>query len=261
MSLRCLSLVAFALYAGLVAAEPPPAVVLVNHNLGKRLAASSGSWFHNFPQGAIPREGTWLGLFCGKSGCDVREAVVTTMSGTVLNCNEGEGYAETVHVSGNPVAVFNGVELRPGKVATELLATKEPPGSPHFNRLRKLGHWQVQLKGRSLAISWVRMALPKSPDEVMYRYHVSDGETKQFVFSSRGSKYAEAGRGVTPFVHWAGDMDGDGKLDLLMEIPADKGDDDTCEASYRLYLSSRAADGEVIHKVAQTSGHKPGCGC
>jgi hypothetical protein len=261
VSLRRLSLVALALYAGLALAEPTTATVLVNHNLGKRQAAASGSYFHNFPQDTIPRDGAWLGLFCGKSGCEVREAVVTIMSGTVLNCNEGEGYAETIHVSGNPVAVFTGVDLRPGKVTTTLLATKEPPDSPHFNRLRKLGHWQVQLNGKPLTISWVRMLLPKAPDEVMVRYHVSDGATKQFVFSSRASKHADAGRGVTPFVHWAGDMDGDGKLDLLLEIPSDNGDDDACEVSYRLYLSSRAADGEVLHKAAQTSGHKPGCGC
>lgn len=260
MSLRFLSLVALALYGGYVVAEPRTAAVLVNHNHGKRQAASSGSYFLNFPQNALPRKGRWLGLFCGKSGCEVREAVVTTMSGTVLNCNEGEGYAETIHVSGNPVAVFNGVDIRRGTVTTALLATNEPLRSAHFKGLRKLGHWQVKLKGKPLGLSWVRMRLPKSPDEVMYRYHLTDGATKQFVFSSKGSA-TEAGGAVTPFVHWAGDLDADGKIDLLVEIPSYMADEDACEATYRLYLSSRATGGEVLHKSAQTIGHRPACGC
>lgn len=260
MSLRCLSVVVAALYAGYVAAEPPTATVLVNHGHSLRQAASGGSHFRNFARDAIPRNGRWLGLFCGKSGCQVREAVVTLVSGTVRDCNDEESYAETIHASGNPVAVLHGVDIPAGKVATALLAAKEPPGSAHFKRLRKLGHWQVQLKGKPLGLSWVRMRLPKSTDEYMYRYHLADGATRQFVFSSNGSA-TEAGGAVTPFVHWAGDLDADGRIDLLVEIPSYMADEDRCEATYRLYLSSRAGEGEVLHKSAQTTGHKPACGC
>lgn len=259
MSLRWLLLVIPAIHVGgVAAAETPAAVVLVNH--GQRLAASTGSYFHNFPQDTIPQALPWLGLFCGKSGCEVREAVVTVMSGTVANCNGEEEYAETIHVSGNPVAVFAGIKLPLGKVPTAQLATKEASESPHFKRLRKLGQWQVQLKGKPLIVSWVRMRLPKSSDEYMYRYHLGDGATKQFVFSSNGTE-ADVGGAVTPFVHWAGDMDGDGKIDLLMEIPSHMADDDSCAATYRLYLSSRATGAEILHRAAQATGRKPGCGC
>jgi hypothetical protein len=58
-------------------------------------------------------------------------------------------------------------------------------------------------------------------------------------------------------------MDGDGKTDLLVEIPysMDDGDDAQCEVAYRLYLSSQAAEGEVLHKAAQTAGTQPACRC
>jgi hypothetical protein len=97
----------------------------------------------------------------------------------------------------------------------------------------------------------------------MYRYHLGDGATRQFIFSSFGDKEAAKGGSLTPFIHWAGDLDKDGKLDLLVEIPygMDDGADARCQVAYRLYLSSQAADGEVLHKAAQTSGLRPACGC
>jgi hypothetical protein len=254
-----------AIHVGCVAAaDTSSGIVLVNH--GPRLAASNASYFHNFPRDTLPRTLPWLGLFCGKSGCELREAAVTAMSGTVASCDDREQYAETIHASGNPVAVMAGIQLPLGKVPTVLLATKEAAESAHYKRLRKLGQWQVQLKAgkdkqdKPLIVSWVRMRLPKSSDEYMYRYHFGDGETKQFVFSSNGGE-ADVGGAVTPFVLWDGDLDGDGKIDLLMEIPAGAADGDACESDYRLYLSSRASGREILHKVSQTAGRKPGCGC
>lgn len=258
--LRCASLIALGLFSGVAAAQPPAAAVLLNHNIKQRLSASASSYFDNFPQDAIPRAGTWLGLYCRKGGCELKEANVTIMSGTVPGCNDQEAYAETVHASGNPMAVFNGLDLPAGKVPTLLVATRSAQDSPHYKRLRKAGHWQVQMKGGLLGVSWIRMQLPKSPDKYQYRYHLGNGAAKQFVYSSVGSR-AENGGAVTPFVHWAGDLDGDGKVDLLVEIPADAAEGDACGSGYRLYLSSRAASGEVLHKVAQNAGRKPGCGC
>lgn len=258
--LRCVSLIALGLFSGVAAAESPAAVVLLNHNLKQRLSASAASYFDNFPQDAIPRTGTWLGLYCRKGGCEVREANVTVMSGTVPGCNDEVTYAETAHAPGNPVALFNGLDLPTGKVPTLLVATRAATDSPHYKRLRKLGHWQVQMKGGLLGVSWIRMQLPKSPDQYQYRYHLGHGAAKQFFYSSTGS-VTEKGGASTPFVHWAGDLDGDGRVDLLMEIPAGAGEGESCEAGYRLYLSSRAGHGEVLHKVSQVAGRKPGCGC
>jgi hypothetical protein len=256
--LRCVSLIALGLFSGVAAAESPAAAVLLNHNLKQRLSASAPPYFRNFAQDAIPRTGSWLGLFCRKGGCELKEANVTVLSGTAASCNDEEAYAETVHAAGNPMVVINGLDLRVGKVSTLLVASRVPQDSPHYKRLRKAGQWQVQMKGSLLGVSWIRMQLPKSPDKYQYRYHFGNGAAKQFFYSSVGTR-AENGGAVTPFVHWAGDLDGDGKVDLLVEIPAAEGD--TCESGYRLYLSSRATGGEVLHKVSQMAGRKPGCGC
>lgn len=263
MLLRRLSPIAIALYAGCVTAEAPATAVVVNHNHSHQIASLKDPYFQNFPKGTMPQDGTWLGLYCVKSDCEIREATVAVMSGTMANCSDKKQYAETIYAADNPVAVFNGVNLPIGRVATVLLARKEPGSSAHFTNLRKLGQWQAKLSGRKLEVSWVRLPRPKSPDEYMYRYYLVAGTTKQFIFSSFGRMDAEKGGTVTPFVHWAGDMDGDGKTDLLVEIPysMDDGDDAQCEVAYRLYLSSQAAEGEVLHKAAQTSGTQPACRC
>jgi hypothetical protein len=146
MSPRCLLSVVIAPYAGCVAAEPPTPAVVVNHNHSRQLASLSGPHFHSFPRDTMPQTGPWLGLYCGKADCELREAAVTVMSGTLANCDDADAYAETVYASGNPVAVFNGLSIPPGKVTTALLARKQPLASPHFVKLRKLGLWQAQLK-------------------------------------------------------------------------------------------------------------------
>lgn len=261
--LRRLSLIVIALHAGCVAADAPPTAVVVNHNHSRQIAALTGPHFQSFPKGTMPQAGTWQGLYCDASGCEVGEATVAVLGGTIANCNDGDAYAETVFATGNPVAVFTGLALPTGKVATALLAKKEPGESVHFMKLRKLGLWQARLKDQMLELSWVRLPRPKAPDEFMYRYHVGNGAAKQFFYSSFGGIDGEKGGAVTPFVHWAGDLDGDGKLDLLVEIPygMDEGDDAQCEVAYRLYLSSTAHEGEILHKAAQTTGTQPACSC
>jgi hypothetical protein len=261
MSPRCLSPFALALYAGCVAAEPPPPAVIVNHS--RQVAPARGPQFRSFPKGTMPQTDAWQGLYCDASGCEIGEATVAVMSGTLADCADGDAYAETVFAPGNPVALFSGLALPTGKVATVLLAKKAPDESAHFSRLRKLGLWQTRLKDQTLELSWVRLPRPKAPDEAMYRYHFVSGNAKQFFFSSFGPIDGEKGGSTTPFVHWAGDLDGDGKLDLLVEIPYGMAEDDEarCEVAYRLYLSSSAREGEILHKVAQTTGTQPDCVC
>lgn len=257
---RRLPTIALALYAGCVAAEAPGPAVVINH--GRLVATAKGPDFRSFPKGTLPQTGPWLGLYCDKAGCEIREATVAVMGGTLADCDDGDAYAETIFASGNPVAVFNGLRIPLGRVPTALLAKKAPNESGHFRTLRKVGQWQVKLRGRQLGMSWVRLPRPRVPDETMYRYHFQDGAAKQFFFSSFGAIDGDKGGTVTPFVHWAGDLDDDGRLDLLVEIPYGMTDgDERCEVAYRLYLSTQAGEGEILHKSAQTTGTQPACVC
>ncbi|MBU1235515.1 MAG: hypothetical protein KJ634_00510 [Gammaproteobacteria bacterium] len=263
MLLRSLTSVAIAMYAACSVADAPMAAVVINRNHSHQLTSWSGPYFPSFPKGTMPRDGTWLALYCDDAGCEVREAAVAVMGGTIANCDDREQYAETIFAGGEPVAVFNSVNLPLGKVATALLARKAPAASSQFEDFRTVGVWYVLFNGKYLGISWVRMVSPHSPDEYLYRYHLVDGATKQFIFSSTGGRAEAAGGAVAPFVHWAGDLDQDGKVDLLVEIPysLDHGTNARCQVSHRLYLSSLAQAQEVLHKAAQTSGQQPACAC
>ncbi|WP_431477991.1 FG-GAP repeat protein [Massilia eburnea] len=86
------------------------------------------------------------------------------------------------------------------------------------------------------------------------RYHLSDGATKQFLFAVNA--LGEYGGETMAVIYWAGDMDGDGKLDLLMGIP-----DESCAYDERLYLSSGAAESVLLRKAAHTHGSQAACGC
>lgn len=52
--------------------------------------------------------------------------------------------------------------------------------------------------------------------------------------------------GSTPSLLWAGDLDRDGRIDLLLDVETAE----AAGASYRLYLSSRARKGELVGMVA-----------
>ena len=84
--------------------------------------------------------------------------------------------------------------------------------------------------------------------------HLSDGKTKQFLFAT--SLQSHYGGGTTPYVHWVGDLDRDGKADFLLDLP-----DDNCGYDDRLYLSSLATGTAFVAKAAQLSGREAACGC
>ena len=65
---------------------------------------------------------------------------------------------------------------------------------------------------------------------------------------------------VEPSADWrivgAGDLDGDGRADLLLSLP-----DDDCGFDDRLYLSSMAGPGQLVGLAARFAGRHPACGC
>lgn len=246
-------------------AQLPSPVVLINHRYV--IHGVTSNYFKPFPKNSLPRTGNWKGLFCNERNCEIADAVVEVKSGVVMRCGDEDGDpADLVSVSGSPIAIFNGVSLNNGKVVTQLRAMKGMFHSSHFMKLRKLGTWQLSLGDASIGMSWTMLKTSGSY-AYQYRYYVSNGATKQLVFSTVGMPDMQGnpngGGEITPFVHWAGDLDGDGKIDLLLDIPYDMSDQTQyyCEISERLYLSSSARSNEVLYKAAQGSGSAPGCGC
>lgn len=221
---------------GSVCAEPAKPIVVIES--GKTYA-----------KGTLPRQDNWFGLYCNGSDCEIRDATVSVKSSTAKNVLEEDEAIDVLYIDDGPLALFHGIALKHGKVVTWFKAEKPMHESRHYSQLRKLGRWQMPWGAAPLGISWVKL-----PEYGGFRYHISDGTVKQFMFAT--SLEGHYGGDTTPFIHWVGDVDGDGKIDLLLSFP-----DDNCGFDERLYLSSLAAGKEFVRKAAQLSGREAACGC
>ncbi len=200
-------------------------------------------------RGTLPRDGAWSGLYCVAQDCELRPATVSITESSARNALDEDEALDVLGVEGDPLALFHDVPLKPGKVATWYEASENPEGSRQYTSLKRLGRWQMPGGEQRLSLSWVKL-----PDEGGYRYFVGDGKQKQFLFET--AVEGHYGGDKTPIVHWVGDLDGDGKTDFLLSLP-----DDNCGYDQRLYLSSQAVTGELVHRAALLSGSEAACGC
>lgn len=201
-----------------------------------------------FIRGTFPRNASWLGLYCRATTCELRATRVDVQSSSAKNVLDEIETLDAVSIEGNPIAVVQGLPLRAGPVETAFRMTGDAYDAAHVDRLRKLGAWRIPWAGRPTTLSWV-----VTPDSRM-RYHLGDGVTRQFLFATWPQGHYD--EDMTPVVHWAGDLDRDGKIDLLLSIP-----DDNCSYDERLYLSSMAGTGQIVRKAAQLEGVQGACGC
>lgn len=202
----------------------------------------------SYGQGTFPRDASWLGLYCEETECELQSTQVRVTSSSAKNVLDEDEPLDVLAVTGKPLALFPDMPLKAGKVVSWYRAKEPSSDTYQAQKLKKLGKWDMPWGTRPLTISWVRTP------EGWKRYHVSDGNTKQFLF--RTELEGHYGGDTTPIIHWVGDLDGDGKSDILLSIP-----DDNCGFDERLYLSSNAAEGKLLRKAAQLSGDEAACGC
>ncbi len=202
-----------------------------------------------FAPHSIPRNAQWLGLFCQKVECELRPVSVKIAVDIAKNIVDEDEELDRVMFDGSPLAIFANLPFKPGKVVTwHAMDDAEYFASAAYARLNKLGKWTLPWGPRPLTLSWVKTA------EGRKRYHLGDGATRQFLFATDAQGHY--GGDTTPVVYWSGDLDGDGKLDLLLAIP-----DDNCGYDERLYLSTGAPQGSLLRKAAHTHGREAACGC
>jgi hypothetical protein len=192
----------------------------------------------NFPKGTFPQAGPWYGLYCKAMDCELKQVAVT-----VKSTGPEDQAPEVLDVDGDPLALFHGVDLNPGPVSTWYKLPENQFLSGQYTSLLRLGHWEMPGGDQPLTLSWVKL-----PEGNGRHYLLSDGKYKQLMFSSAGD--------AIPVVNWVGDLDGDGKPDFLMSMP-----DDSCGHDERLYLSSQAGTGELVHKAAMLGNEQDGSGC
>lgn len=200
-----------------------------------------------YTPGSLPAGGGWLALECGRDGCALRPTSLQLSRKTVLHLDEFRVPLEIPRVKGSPLALFHGLALSPGPVARWHGGDRDVDRATA--QLRRLGRWTVPGDARQLALSWVRL-----PDQGGFRYHLGDGTTRQFLFATEVEGHY--GGDTTPRVLWAGDLDGDGRADLLLSLP-----DDNCGFDNRLYLSSLSRPGQLVGQAARFAGRYPACGC
>lgn len=201
-----------------------------------------------YAEGTLPRQGSWLGLYCDGSDCEIRHAAVKISSSTAKNVVDEDEAIDVLDIGDSPFALFHGATLKPGKVVTWFKAESSPYDTSAYTQLQRLGRWQMPWGVTPLTISWVKL-----PEYGGFRYYISDGKAKQFLLAVDLEDHY--GGDTAPHIYWVGDLDGDGKIDLLLTLH------DGCSYDERLYLSSLATGQAFIKKAAQLSGTKAACGC
>jgi hypothetical protein len=199
-----------------------------------------------YARGTLPRKGPWLGLFCKETDCELRAAPVSVVSSEQENVLGELEETEELTVLDKPIAVFHGTQLKAGPVTT--WQGVEPSGRA-FGGTTTIGRWTMPGSNESFELSWSEQA-----DGQGFRYYLSHGAQKQMLLETAAETHD--GEDVAPIVLWVGDMDGDGKLDMLVSVEGE-----SCSFDVRLYLSSLAGKGEFVGTAAHFSGDAPACGC
>jgi hypothetical protein len=178
---------------------------------------------------SLPGHPRWLGLVCGPQGCELRAVDLVSMEASEpdkvrlvyerKNKNRPKGEFT--------VAVLSGAALRAGQAVPTWFTLRTPvtvrvPEQPPY---RVLPRWNRQTQ-----------ELP------LYLEHA--GQRQRLGAASREVLRNNNGIRASDLLVWAGDLDGDGRLDAITRVSPDNG------AGLHLWLSSRAAAGQMMGLAA-----------
>lgn len=229
MSLKTVAVIACLLAAGPVWGGPP------GPEKGPRLKLMETGEYHGDEISASTGE-RWLGLFQSGSGFALLPARVTVerVHDIVVDADPEVKTGKKVSVGrpGKPVFLLSGAGApRPGAVTTV------------FREEKALGNAEVlklSLGGREYVLR-VLSDNPRPADYLMEnsRLVLTSGGESQVLFSVR--RQNDAGW----FLLWAGDLDGDRKLDLYMDLATHYN-----ASQRRLFLSTWAPRGGLVREAA-----------
>jgi hypothetical protein len=164
---------------------------------------------------------SWLCLFSTSAQEELRQCTIEVKRAYDPVSEDNSGKEVSLRGGGNALVLARNLPmLRPGPVRTYFLGTAPVRPETH---LEVGGNRQLKI--------WLQ------PEKESYALVLSDGESTQIL---RGAPAYDT-EGRPPTLLWAGDMDKDGKLDLLMDITNHYN-----VSEIALFLSSLAGSGELV---------------
>jgi hypothetical protein len=210
---------------------------------------------------SLPKHAKWQGLYCKDKLCEVKDIKVKIGKTLVDYLDNQKVPLDTIKVNGNPIAIFPNKKFKTGKITKfySLDPSKDYESTytnnKQYNSLEDEKKWVMPWGSQPLTLFWTQINDKENPDRSDYRdYQITDGKRTQSLFKIDGKAKYETN--TTPVIFWVGDLDGDNKLDIILEIP-----DDNCGFDYRLYLSSKAVKDEILHQELRFTGNQDACGC
>ncbi len=240
--------------------------------VGIGLAQAAGSQPHaiqplgSFHQGeAVARNGErWLALWTRNDGsgsrlADVRVSVARVEDPLIDAVGQKTGEEVSVPANGRetPMMLLRGKGLNPGDVIAAQVEDRSADGLPAFTF--RLGGLESRLETRCTPHPAPAHEENGDTEHAQCRIELIAGKTRQTVLTMSASRSAGAtvapwmlGDDAAPHVLFAGDLDRDGQLDLLLETS-----DHYNLSRPTLFLSSSARRSELLRRVSEH--HAVGC--
>lgn len=221
---------------------PPKSIAARKATLSVGLL-ETGDGFHGDQVSARSGE-MWLGLYVTDNGSTLiaSRLIVRRVFDPIIDEDERSATGKSVLVGGDDAPVFlvrNAPMLRPGKVVTSFYTAK-----PASYSLEETPIVTLKLGTQNYFLKLVGNL--SGNESLPARFLLTDGVTTQTLYSFlNGDEYAGYG------LSWAGDLDGDAKLDLYVELSPQEN-----VTERKLFLSSQAKVGQLVAEIAEfvTSG-------
>lgn len=219
----------------------PSASVQVRRSTGRIRLLEVGEGFHGDEVKARSGE-KWWGLFVTESGAELEETTIKIrfVHDVVVDEDETQATGKSVSIDQLREPLFlvrNLPDLKPGPVTTVFHRT-----SPENFSLSKNSAVSFTLGAQTYQLTLT--GRPAGPDAILPRdphFWLTDGVTKQLLYSVK-DEISDTDWALL----WAGDLDGDGKLDLYAELNPHYN-----AIAHKLFLSSYAKPGQLVAEVAE----------
>lgn len=195
----------------------------------------------------VARDGErWLALVADDGGARLRSVRVRVKPthDAVLDADDGPAtgrIVESVAGPGATIAYVRGSGLREG-VVVRAIATELPV-------VNGLGTSRLRLGDRDYTLATRCTPAALIADGYRCAVELAQGDRRQTLVTMAGTREQDGhillGDEASPGLLFAGDLDGDGALDLIYDVT-----DHYNVTAPTLFLSGAAAEGELVHAVA-----------